>query len=357
MHTEALRVGVVMQRRRFLLGLVLLEAGCMEPQGLEWRLVRPDDTEGKGWTETEAPFDRLPTKAQALVPPSVWSLSKHSAGMCFRFVTASPQIGVRWSVGGELAMPHMPASGVSGVDLYGHDMRGAWRLIGVGQPRQQVGNQAVFASASGGPREFCLYFPLYNSTTRLEVGVAPGQPLLSPPPRSHKPIVFYGTSITQGGCASRPGMAFTAIATRALDRGHINLGFSGNGKMEPALAELLGELDASVYVLDCLRNMSDALVAERMEPFLRRLRQLRPTTPILCAGAAFLDNPKEPSLSKLTREAVEKLTRAGVPGLHYLPMRGAWGDDGEATVDGIHPTDLGMSRQAAVFVKALHKLV
>ncbi|WP_395142425.1 SGNH/GDSL hydrolase family protein [Armatimonas sp.] len=346
-----------MQRRRFILGLMFLEAGCMEQQSLEWRSVRSEDTEGKGWATTAAPFDRLPTHAQASVPPSVWNLAHHSAGMCFRFVTASAQVGVRWSVGGELAMPHMPASGVSGVDLYGRDAKSRWRFMGVGQPRQQVGNQVIFPGASGGPREFLLYFPLYNSTARIEIGTVLGMPLLPPPPRTQKPIVFYGTSITQGGCASRPGMAFTAITARTLERAHINLGFSGNGKMELALAELLGELDASVFVLDCLRNMSEDLVRERMEPFLRRLREKRPTTPILCAGDAFLDNPAEPTRSKLTREAVEKLTRSGIPNLHYLPMRGAWGDDGEGTVDGVHPTDLGMSRQASVFVKALRKLV
>jgi lysophospholipase L1-like esterase len=329
----------------------------MQAQGLEWRQLRGEDVEGKGWQETAAPFDRLPTSAQVLVPPSVWNLSHHSAGLCFRFVTASPQIGVRWSVGGELAMPHMPASGVSGVDLYGRDTSGKWRFIGVGQPRQQVGNQAIFAGASGGPREFCLYLPLYNNTLRVEVGFAPGTGLLPPPPRKHRPIVFYGTSITQGGCASRPGMAFTAIAARALERSHINLGFSGNGKMELALAGLLSEIDASVYVLDCLRNMSEPQVAERLEPFLRKLREKRPQTPILCAGDAFLEAPQEPARSKITRETVERLTKAGVAGLTYLPMQGAWGSDGEATVDGVHPTDLGMTRQAELFTRALRKLV
>lgn len=331
----------------------------MESQGLEWRPVRPDDIEGKGWRETDSPFDRLPSKAQALVPPAVWNLSHHSAGLCFRFVTASPQLGVRWSVGeGSLAMPHMPASGVSGVDLYRRDEKNRWRFVGVGQPRQAQGNQIVLpGAATSQPREFLLYFPLYNSTTHLELGLAPGTEFLPPPPRSRKPIVFYGTSITQGGCASRPGMAFTAITGRALECAHINLGFSGNGKMELALAELLGELDASVYVLDCLRNMSEQQVAERFEPFVRRLRERRPRTPILCAGDAFHEMPQEPPRSKLVRECVAKLQRTGVVGLTYLPMTGAWGDDGDGTVDGVHPTDLGMLRQSEVFIRALRKLV
>lgn len=325
-------------------------------QSVVWRTVRGDEVEGKGWAATAAPFDRLPAKAEGVVPGSVWGLSRHSAGICLRFVTASARIGVRWSVGGELAMPHMAATGVSGVDLYWRDERGRWRFMGVGQPRQKTGNEASFAGASDGrPTEFRLYLPLYNSVTSLEVGLDPVASLLAPPLPSRKPIVFYGTSITQGGCASRPGTAFTAIAARLLDRPHVNLGFSGSGKMEPALAELLGELDASAFVLDCLRNMSEEQVAERMEPFVRRLRELRPATPILCAGDAFLDNPKEPSRSKLTREAVERLKRAGVGGVSYLPMRGAWGDDGEGTVDGVHPTDLGMFRQATVFAKALRR--
>lgn len=324
-------------------------------QELEWRPIRPEEVEGKGWRDTLAPFDRLPAHAKETVPPNVWNLSRQSAGLCLRFVTTSARIGVRWSVGGNLAMPHMAATGVSGVDLYRRGARNRWSFVGVGQPRQQQANEATFPGASGGPAEFALYFPLYNNTLSLEVGLEGGAPLLAPPPRNRPPIVFYGTSITQGGCASRTGMAFTAIAARLLDRSHINLGFSGNGKMEPALAELLGELDASVYVLDCLRNMSEDQVRERMEPFIRLLREKRPKTPILCAGDVFLDNPKDTPRSRITRESVERLQRSGVPALHYLPMRGAWGDDGEGTVDGVHPTDLGMSRQGAVFARALRR--
>ena len=96
-----------------------------------------------------------------------------------------------------------------------------------------------------------------------------------------KPIVFYGTSITQGGCASRPGMVHTAILQRRLDHPVVNLGFSGNGKMEPEVVELMAEIDASCFVIDCLPNMDAKEVAERTEPLVRKLREAQPKTPIL----------------------------------------------------------------------------
>lgn len=360
-----------MQRRAFFAALLraalpatLLESGCTA--AMNWKVISGTDVEGKGWEPTLAAFDRLPAHAEKTVPPSVWNLSHHSAGLCYRFVTDAPQIGVRWSVTGELAMPHMPATGVSGVDLYARDLRGRWRFVQVGQPRQKMGNEAVFPAAPPGEkpggqrREFRLYFPLYNALAHLEVGVEPPASLLTAPlypTGKDRPIVFYGTSITQGGCASRPGLAFTAQAARLLERAHLNLGFSGNGKMELALADLFGELNPAVLVLDCLRNMSEAQVAERMEPFLLRLREKHAQIPILCAGDAFLDNAKEPTRSRLTRESVERLNRSGVGHLHYLPMRGALGDDGEATVDSVHPNDIGMQRQAVIFAKALRPLL
>ena len=101
------------------------------------------------------------------------------------------------------------------------------------------------------------------------------------PVGNRKPLVFYGTSITQGGCASRPGMVHTAILGRWLDRPVINLGFSGNGTMDPEMADLMAELDPALYILDCLPNINAAQVAKRVVPFVRTLRKARPETPIL----------------------------------------------------------------------------
>ena len=133
-----------------------------------------------------------------------------------------------------------------------------------------------------GMREWTLNFPLYNGVNRVLVGVDSGAEVEPPLPFSvERPLLFYGSSITQGGCASRAGMVHTAILGRRFDRPVINLGFSGNGKMEPEMANLIAELDPAVFVLDCLPNMDGKLVSERVEPVVRTLRKARPRTPIL----------------------------------------------------------------------------
>ena len=177
-------------------------------------------------------------------------------------------------------MPHMPATGVSGVDLYAKDKAGRWQFVGNGRPNAAI--QHGFLHAASPASNCLLYLPLYNGVKSVEIGIPKGRTISTPDAgrfERRKPIVFYGTSITQGGCASRPGMAATAIVGRQLDTPVINLGFSGSGKMEPEMADLLAELDPSVYVLDCLWNMTPELVSTRVEPFVKKLRQAHPTRP------------------------------------------------------------------------------
>ncbi|NQT51212.1 SGNH/GDSL hydrolase family protein, partial [bacterium] len=219
--------------------------------GLHWADATQWPIEGKGWADTERSFDRLPAKAKATVRGGVWGLSRHSAGMAVRFRTDATSLHARWELlSAGLAMNHMPATGVSGLDLYAQDDKGRWRWLAVGRPVRQK-NQARLASGlPKGMRSYLLYLPLYNGTNALELGVPAGATLEPLPPRTTKPMVFYGTSIVHGGCASRPGMAHPAILGRRLDRAVINLGFSGSGTMDAPVAELLAELDASAYVID-----------------------------------------------------------------------------------------------------------
>jgi len=315
--------------------------------------------EGRAFNDTQSFYDRLPARAQSNVTSSVWGLSHHSAGMALRFVSDAGTFKLRWAVrNAGLAMPHMPATGVSGLDIYQRTPEG-WRFVKNGRP-SAVTNVMDFGLAPD--TECMVYLPLYNGTALLEVGIPKGKTISAPPPRKGgiaKPIVFYGTSITHGGCASRPGMAFTAIAGRLLDAPVVNLGFSGSGKMEMAMCDLLAEIDASAYVLDCVWNMNDALIGERAEPFIRALRERHPATPILLAEDCNVFGRAPTSKALVLRGIYDKLKGENAAlwaNLHYLEAKDMLGHDGEGTVDGCHPNDLGMMRQGMVYGQALKKI-
>lgn len=335
---------------------------------MKWCDVRELEVEGRGWSDTAEFYDRLPARAEGLVRGPVWQLSQHSAGICVRFVTDATTLSARWTLRFEsLAMNHMPATGVSGLDLYVRD-KGKWRWLAVGRPEQFPANQHVLVSdLPTAEREYGLYLPLYNGVRSVEIGLPKDATFARAPgwPEGVKPICFYGTSITQGGCASRPGMAYPAILGRWLDLPTINLGFSGNGQMESEVAQLLAELDPCAYVIDCLPNLDVARVAERTQPFVETLRQARPDTPIVLVESITYQNAyllpgmceSHTSKNAALRAACNQLTARGVGNLHYVPGGKLLGDDGEATVDGAHPTDLGFVRMAEVLEPVLKHTV
>ena len=320
-----------------------------------WYDVRDWGVEGRGWTQTERYFDRFPAKAKGVVRDSVWSLSRHSSGMAVRFETDATEIWARYTLlSANLAMPHMPATGVSGLDLYGQDSQGKWRWLAVTRPGAAKVKARLGTEIEPGRRAYMMYLPLYNGVESLEIGLAPKAAFRPLAPRTAKPLVFYGTSITHGGCASRPGMAYPAILGRRLDCPTINLGFSGSGRMDPEGGALLAELDPAAYVIDCLPNMNDAAVAERTEPLVRQLRKARAQTPIvLVEDRSYTNSPLMPGQRQgqaakraALRAAYDRLVAAGVKGLVYVEGEHLLGDDGEACVDGSHPSDLGMFRMA-----------
>lgn len=356
--------------------LAALAAGAQEVSGLDpaqgktegetvWYDLRLLGLEGQGWTDVDQPYDRLPARAKGVVRDPVWGLSHHSAGLCARFVTTAQKIEVRWTlVNDNLAMRHMPATGVSGVDLYARAADGAWHWIGIGQPEKAANQATILNDPPEGAHEYLMYLPLYNGVTSVELGIPAGTPLCKAPARPEakaKPVVFWGTSITQGGCAARPGMAYPAIIGRLLDRPTINLGFSGNGQMEPEMAQFLAELDPAAYVIDCAPNLEPGPIAERTEPVVRILREKHPDTPIVLVEnityqrSWFTKDGKGSHVDKniALRAAYDRLLAAGVPGLYYVPGDKLLGDDFDATVDGTHPTDVGFVRIAEVLAPVL----
>ena len=364
---SALGVATMIGNRR------ILATPTVEPKvddGVAWYDVRDWGVEGKGWSDTARYFDRLPARAEGIVRGAVWNLSRHSAGMAVHFETGASTIHVRYSLlSGNLAMPHMPATGVSGLDLYASDSDGRQRWLAVARPTAQQMQLKLAADidplAGGGRRSYTLYLPLYNGVESLEIGVAPDTDFLPVPPRSEKPLVFYGTSIMHGACASRPGMSITGILGRRLDRPVINLGFSGNGTMDAEVGALLAELDPCAYVIDCLPNMQAGAVADRTEPLVRQLRAVRPETPILLVEdrtytyAPFRKSARDRHATSRAalRQAYDSLLSAGVGNLHYLEGEPLLGDDGEAATDGSHPSDLGMVRYADAYEPILRQIL
>ena len=333
---------------------------------IRWFDVESWGVEGKGWQDTKAYYDRLPAKAEGVVRQPVWELSRHSAGMVVRFRTDATTVRVRWGLtSANLALAHMPSTGVSGVDLYARDHEGKWRWVGVGIPTGQNAEAVIIQGLEPVSREFMLYLPLYNGVHRVEIGVNEEASFTPLAPREDKPIVFYGTSITHGASASRPGMHHVGILGRRLDVPVINLGFSGNGIMEPEVAALLAELDPRVYVIDCLPNMSEQLVRERTVPLVQTLRAARPTTPtVLVEDRSLANSYFRPDVQRAhqgrraaLRAAFEQLQQAGMQDLYYVPGEELFGTDGEGTVDSSHPTDLGFMRMAAALEPVLKPLL
>jgi hypothetical protein len=360
-----------MNRRQFFVTLgstpLLAQTPATAPE-LDWVDARKLTVEGFGFQDVKLPYDRLPARAEGVVPAPVWNLSRDSAGALVRFTAAATEIHARWTVTNKnLAGANITAIASSGLDLYARMDTGKWRWLGVGQPTFPTTSAALVTGIPSSEREFMVYLPLRNGVTSLEFGVPKGSSIKPGPPRAagSKPLVFYGTSITHGIGASRAGMTHVAMLGRRFNRPVINLGFSGNGRMEPEVVKFVAELDPAVFVLDCLPNMNPQQVTERTVPGVKMLREAHPQTPILLVEdrniqTGFLVEARRKANEAnhaALREAYAALQAEKVPQVYYLEGANLLGDDGEGTVDGSHPTDLGFTRQAAEFERVLRPIL
>jgi len=310
-------------------------------------------------------FDRLPSSAQGNVTSNVWNLSRDSAGMMVRFKTDATSIHVHYKVvKDKLGMPHMPATGVSGVDLYARNDEGKWKWVQVTKPATQEVKAEIIKGLAPGFREYAAYLPLYNGVEFMSIGVEKGSKFEGLAPRE-KPIVFYGTSITHGASASRPGMVHTAILGRRLDMPVVNLGFSGNGKMDTAVGSFLTQIDAAAYIVDCLPNMQPAEVTEKCIPLVKQLRESKLDTPIILVEDRRMTNDWiTPAKHQFHTEnhaalkaAFDFLQREGVSKLYYIHGDNLYGTDTEGATDASHANDLGFMRQADIFEPVLRKAI
>ena len=330
--------------------------------------------DGQAWsTEMGNSIQRLPPRAAALVRKPVWDLSQQTAGLSIRFVSNAPEIIVRYKVTGPVNKPHISSTAFSGVDLYATDSDGMLHWTS-GKYSFKDTVQYIFAALRPNDnfhklgREYQLFLPLFNTVSNLEIGVPIGSVFKILPPRLEKPIVVYGTSIAQGACASRPGMAWTNILSRNLDRSVINLGFAGNGRLENPLIDLINEIDARIFILDCLPNLlskdiDSASLQKRIIESVISIRSKHPNTPILLTEHAGYTNgymiPARQTFfegaNKILNTAFAMLKKESITGIYLLSLNEI-GIDEEAMVDGTHPNDLGMVRYAEAYEKKLREI-
>ncbi len=326
----------------------------------------------QGWHKgLESKYHRLPLRAKHKLRDIVWDLSKNSAGLSLKFVTNSKKIKFKYSLKGDIALPHMPATGVSGIDLYckTKDNKffkcwGAYLINNFVEYSFVINNE--FADYEDNGAEYHLLLPLYNEIENLEIGIEKSAFFKALPLSSKKPIVAYGTSICQGACASRPGMAWTNILERRLNMPVINLGFSGNGKLEQELINLMTEIDAAIYVLDCLPNLDskkDDVVNLTVEA-VKTLRQKHPQTPIiLCSHIGYSNADidkwfkiKYLSLNNDLQKAYRQLMSEGFKNI-YLIKKEDINLTSSSYVDYIHPNDYGMIKYADVYEALIRKIL
>ena len=339
------------------LGLPVLGKGFQD-------CVRENDTISDGY------LTRLPADLQGVVRKAVWDLGQNSAGLAVRFRTNSKCIGAAWKPLNNFGMSHMTPTGVRGLDLYSLT-DGQWLFVGAGQPNGKNSRNVFIRKMNGDMREYIMYLPLYDGVIDLAIGIDSTAVIEKPqvvdlvPSARNLPIVFYGTSVTQGGCATRPGMAYPSIIGRELHRETINLGFSGNGRMDKCLGEKIAGIPASMFVIDCLANCTSQIVKDSTEHFIRAIVEANPDVPVLmvsnyCYPYQYLDaqfHKDTQEENAIWKEFARKFRKEGY-NVRYIDAyakgnmkKSPIGPDHEGTVDGVHMTDLGFQRFAKFLMK------
>ncbi len=317
-----------------------------------------------------ASFQRLPNALKNEVRPPVWALSQNTAGEYVEFMSKAKKIIVRYQVSGSLSMPHMPSTGVSGLDLYAHNGKGLWDWAPGNYAFKDTITYTFNNLAAKHGKIFRLYLPLYNGLKWLEVGVDQGEALTFLPINTQKPIVVYGTSIAQGGCASRPGLAWPSIFGRNVNTPVINMAFSGNGRLETPIINHIAEIEAKLFILDCMPNLGSRTlypeeeVRKRLNEAVTTLQHKQPNTPILLVEHSgggndhVIDTAKNKEFkisSQILTKIYNELKAKGIKNIHLLTNKNI-NMSIESTVDGSHPNDIGMMEHATAFEKKYREI-
>ncbi len=325
-----------------------------------------------GTYHNEPNFNRIADIHKSTVRREVWDLSQNSAGISVGFTTDSPVIYVKWKLKNGLHRASMSEVGAKGVDLYAFD-DGNWRFVNSGFPYNDHLNHALLIRGMPATsRQYLLNLPLYANVEFLEIGIennsriTAGDVVLK-----DEPIIFYGTSITQGGDASRPGMAYPSLIGRRFNTQVINLGFNGNGKFEKAVGDIICGTAAQAIVLDCATNTDAEGIRKNALNLIRQIRNCHPDTPVFILESITRENSWLNLADVKTAEGIkfikaqnavlktvyDQTQELRLNGIYYLQTDSLIGLDHEATVDGTHLSDLGHYRMATIVGNALENLI
>jgi hypothetical protein len=360
-------------KKVFLFFLFLVPILAFAQENFSWH--KPSYVEGICIHDPNHIYYRLPADMECQVRKPVWYLSKNTSGEFLHFKTTARSITVRFVLEDNLApFPHMPEMGVSGIDLYAIDMNGNWNWA---PPHYHFGDTCTFIyknlylADNHKTADFYLYLPLYNTVKWLSVGVPDRDKFEFVRDNKGLPIVAYGTSILQGGVASRAGLAWTNILERRLDKTIINLGFSGNGRFEKPIFDLIAKRNASLYILDCMPNLdrtygfSDSIIKARVYYGVKKLRADHPNTPILFAEHAggytpfYMDTARlnlYHNASILMEHIFNDLGKDGYKNIYLLTDKEI-GFDINSTTEGLHPDDIGMIHYADAYEKIIRQIL
>lgn len=315
-------------------------------------------------------YNRLPPDAHDKVRPEVWERSTHAAGVAILFTTNSSIIKIRDSIVVKTSAPNVPVPLCKGFDLYVHE-NGKWRFLNSALSSGAAGELILADKMMRVSNDYLLYLPPYSSVTSLEIGVESSTTLTTPARLlidTVAPIVFYGTSITQGASASRPGMNYCALLSRSMNREVINLGIDGNGFFEKEVGVYIMRAKPSVVVLDCTPNSNPQVISKNLPQLVDYLKSIDPHLPILFVESLIRENSwhridsAQGSISfvrqqnAMLQKKFDEL-KLKYDHLYYLSADRLIGNDHDGTVDGTHLNDLGSSRMAIVLEEKINKML
>jgi len=334
-------------------------------------LVNPEVTiYGFPFLKLENSFNRIPSILNKNLPVNIVSLSKNTSGGQLHFYTNSSQLLIDVELISENILSGMSITAQGGFDIYVGSNYDDLKFYDASRFKiTDTSYTYTFDLHNNGLEKLVvLNFPLYNGIKSLDIAIDKGSNIKKASFPKEGRIVIYGTSITQGGCASRPGLAYTNILSRRLKQEVINFGFSGNAFGEREVAEVVSSVeDVKLFILDYEANAgTNGLLYKTLEDFIKIIRSKYPLAPIIVLSRIkYLFDELNPSLGKIREEIrvfqenlVERLTLEGDSNLYYLDGSKIYpsGYD-EYTVDGIHPNDLGFMKIADYLEEAIQKIL